>query len=207
MAGCLPSTVHMRRFGLLLAIVGWSFTLANAQGVQGSQGGQGAQGAQDNDAPEGALIQSTELSGLTSGRLSPGLRQEIDALVGKGLNRERVDGLAVRIETELPDRIVAVRAVEQSDGTVRVIFLVARISDDRDLASNINARYTVDRVEISGIADSKVSQDLRDALQDLVGRVWILMKPNGFTIGSTPSFRLHRDRAESLAVAGRKGCG
>ena len=102
--------------------------------------------------PEGAIIGSAEVSGLGVDRLSSELQQDIDALVGEGLSHERVGQLAARIEAELPEFIVAVRSVQRPDGAVRVIFLVARIIDNPDLASNINARYTVDSVKISGIA-------------------------------------------------------
>ncbi len=144
----------MRTLGLLLAIVGVSFAVANAQ---------------DTDAPEGAIIKSAEVSGLAIDRLSSALQRDIDALVGEGLSHERVAQLAAQIEAELPELIVAVRSVQRPDGEARVIFLVARISDNPDLASNINARYTVDSVEISGIPSDDVSQELRDDLQDLVG--------------------------------------
>ena len=102
-------------------------------------------------------------------RLSPGLRQAINALVGNRLNRAQIGELASRLEAEQPEFVVAVRNVLRPDGEVRVIFLVARISDDRDISSNINARYTVDSVEISGIPDTAVSQELRDDMQALVG--------------------------------------
>ena len=144
----------MRILGLLIVIVGVSLPIANAQGT---------------DAPDGARIESAEVSGLAMDRLSPGLRQDIDALVGEGLNREHVGELAARIEAELPELIVAVRHVQRPDGEVQVIFLVARISENPDLAANINARYIVDSVKISGIADAEVSQELRDDMQALVG--------------------------------------
>ena len=51
----------------------------------------------------------------------------------------------------------------------RVIFLVARISDDAGLGSNINARYTVESVEIEGLKEHEISAALRDRLQALVG--------------------------------------
>ena len=137
-----------------MAVVGGSFAVANAQTA---------------DAPEGALIESVEVSGLAMDRLSSELRHDIDALVGAGLNREHVDELAARIEAELPELVVAVRNVQRPFGEVRVIFLVARISANRDLASNINARYTVESVTISGIDDSEVSQELRADMQALVG--------------------------------------
>jgi hypothetical protein len=50
-----------------------------------------------------------------------------------------------------------------------VIFLVARISDDGDLAANINARYTVESVEVNGVPESSISRTLWDRLQALVG--------------------------------------
>lgn len=136
----------MRPLGLLVVIVGLAFPVANAQ---------------EPDAPEGAPIASVEVSGFSVNQLSPGLRQAIDALVRGPLSQARVVELASRIEAEQPELVVAVRSVLRPDGEARVIFLVARISDDRDIASNINARYTVDSVEISGVEDSAVSQELR----------------------------------------------
>ena len=144
----------MRPLGLLVVIVGLAFPVANAQ---------------EPDAPEGAPIASVEVSGFSVNQLSPGLRQAIDALVRGPLSQARVVELASRIEAEQPELVVAVRSVLRPDGEARVIFLVARISDDRDIASNINARYTVDSVEISGVEDSAVSQELRDDMQALVG--------------------------------------
>jgi hypothetical protein len=66
--------------------------------------------------------------------------------------------------------VAAVRAVARPDGRARVIFLAARISDDRDLVSNINARYIVESVAIEGVPETDISQGLRDRLQALVGR-------------------------------------
>ena len=62
------------------------------------------------------------------------------------------------------------RSVARPDDRARVIFLVARISDDGSLVQNINARYTVESVEISGIPEADISRALRDRLQALVGR-------------------------------------
>jgi hypothetical protein len=143
--------------GLLVAVavhLALSFPVAHAQGT---------------DALDGAIIQSAEVSGLAVDQLSPDLRDDIDALVGAPLHRERVDVLATRIEAEHPEFVVAVRPIALPDGESRVIFLVARISDDRDLVSNINARYTVESVEISGVPDTDVSRALREDLQGLVG--------------------------------------
>jgi len=147
--------VDMRTLTLLLVLLGAAPVLAAD--------------AQEADAPEGSLIEAAEVSGLPLDQLSPGLRQDIEALAGTPLNRERVGELAARIEAEQPEFVAAVRSVPRPDGKARVIFLIARISDDRDLVSNINARYTVESVEICGIPETEISQPLRDRLQALVG--------------------------------------
>ena len=126
--------------------------------------------AQEVDAPEGSLIASADVSGLSLDHLSPGLRQDITALAGQRLNRDRLSELAARIEGEQPDMVAAVRSVLRPDGEARVVFLVARISEDGDLASNINARYIVESVEIAGVPETHVSQALRNDLQALVGK-------------------------------------
>ena len=66
--------------------------------------------------------------------------------------------------------MVAVRIVARPGDEARVIFLVARISDDAGLGSNINARYTVESVEIRrppGARDQR--RRCATALQALVG--------------------------------------
>ena len=104
-----------------------------------------------------------------SDQLSPGLRRDIDELAGRPLARPDVTQLARRIEEERPDVVVAVRIVARPGDEARVIFLVARISDDAGLGSNINARYTVESVEIEGLKEHEISAALRDRLQALVG--------------------------------------
>jgi hypothetical protein len=126
--------------------------------------------AQDVEAREGAVIESVDLSGLPRESLSPGLRRELDSLSGEMLSRQRLVEIAARIESEQPDVVVAARSVARPDDRARVIFLVARISDDGSLVQNINTRYTVESVEIQGIPDTDISRSLRDRLQGLVGR-------------------------------------
>jgi hypothetical protein len=116
-----------------------------------------------------ARIEGADLSGLSLDALSPGLQREIDDLAGSQQDDERIDRLARRIEEEHPDVVAAVRTVARPDNQVRVVFLVARISDSSDLASNINSRYTVESIEIDGIPDDEVSGGLRAQLQALVG--------------------------------------
>lgn len=126
--------------------------------------------AQDVEPLDGAIIESVDLSGLRRDSLSPGLRRELETLTGEPLSRQQVSELAARIEGEHPDVVAAVRYVARSDGKARVIFLVARISDDGNLTENINTRYTVESVEIRGVDESEISQSLRDRVRALVGR-------------------------------------
>jgi hypothetical protein len=125
-------------------------------------------GAQETEAPEGTVVKHAEVSGLDFGRLSPGLRQSIEALNGKPLNRKEVSELATRIEQEHPDVVVAFRAIAQG-GESRVVFLVARIDQHPKLEANINSRYVVESVDITGAPDDRVNPELRDDLQKLVG--------------------------------------
>ena len=126
--------------------------------------------AQDAEPPDGAIVESVEFSGLPRDVLSPGLRRDLETLTGEPLSRQRLSELAARIEGERPEFVTAVRTVARPDGQARVIFLVARISDDGNLAENINTRYMVESVEISGLDEEKISQSLRNRVQALVGR-------------------------------------
>jgi len=144
----------MRTLALLVLLLGLPCVAANAQ---------------ESDAPEGAIVDSVEMSGFSPYSLSPGLQKEMDTLVGAPLRRERLNELVSRIEGEQPEMVAAVRSVARPDGKAHVIFLVARISDDTDLSENINARYIVESVDLEGPV-SDISQQLRDDLQKLVGK-------------------------------------
>jgi outer membrane protein assembly factor BamA len=123
--------------------------------------------AQDTDAPEGAVIASVEGQEFDLGRLSPDLKKDIDALVGQPLNRQRLDELAGRVEREHANVAVSARGLAAPDGRARVVFFVANM-DEPD-KWNVNARYTVERVEIEGVPDTRVSQALRDDVHALAG--------------------------------------
>ena len=154
MARRLPRRRDMRTLALLFVLLGLPLVAANAQ---------------EADAPEGAVIDAVEISGFSLYSLSPGLQKDINSLVGSPLNREGLNQLASRIEQEQPEVVAAVRGVSNPDGKARVIFLVARISDDTDLTENINSRYIVETVDVEG-PYNEISQQLRDDLQKLVGR-------------------------------------
>jgi hypothetical protein len=125
--------------------------------------------AQEPEAAEGTIITSAQVTGLDLARLSPGLQEEIGKLAGSALSRERLKQLASRIEAEQPRFVAAVRAIEDPDGEVRVNFVVARIRSDRD-RENINARYTIERVEIRGYEERNLNQALLAEMHALVGQ-------------------------------------
>lgn len=125
---------------------------------------------QDAVVPDGARIGASEVSGIALDQLSPGLRAEIASLAGSTLSQQQLRGLADRIEGEQPGTVAAVRAVAQPAGDVRIVFLVARIDESQTLQANINARYVIERVEITGIDTSTIDARLRDDLQALTGR-------------------------------------
>jgi Omp85 superfamily domain len=143
----------MKKLGLLLALVVLPLTAL----------------AQQIDPPEGATISSAQVSGFDLRRLSPGLQDEIGRLAGGPLNREHLKQLAARIEAEQPRFVAAVRVVSVPDDEVRVVFVVAHMRD-QDRESNVNARYSIESVELRGIEETELSADLRAELQTLVGR-------------------------------------
>ena len=126
--------------------------------------------AQLTDPTDGDAISSAQVSGFDLGRLSPGLQQEIARLEGAPLNRARLDELAARIEAEQPRLVAAVRVFRAPASEVRVVFVVAH-RRDQDRKANVNARYLVERAEISGIDEADLSADLRADLAALAGKV------------------------------------
>ena len=78
MARGLPRRGDMKRLALLVAVLGLLSPVAYAQ---------------ETDAPEGAIVDSVEMSGFSPYSLSPGLQKEMDSLVGAPLSRERLNQL------------------------------------------------------------------------------------------------------------------
>jgi hypothetical protein len=157
--------------------------------------------AQDAVRADAARIESAELSGLSLDDLSSGLRRDIESLAGALHDDERIDRLARRIEEEHPDVVAAVRTLPRPDGQVRLIFLVARISDDSDLVSNINSRYTVESVEIRGIPDHEIGGALRARLEALVGAPLAHDEAERLVEeleAEQPGYRVHRRIARGL---------
>ena len=125
--------------------------------------------AQEIEPADGATISSAHVSGIDLDRLSPGLREDIGKLAGTALDRQRLRDLASRIETEQPRYVAAFRITADRADMARVVFVVGRVRD-ADRQGNVNARYVVDAVEIHGIDEARLDQQLRDDLQALVGK-------------------------------------
>lgn len=119
--------------------------------------------------PEGTIITSAQVTGFDIDRLSPGLRREILGLAGTPLRNERLAALAARIEAERPQYVAAVRTVMDAGGEARVFFVVGR-QDRPDRDDNVNARYIVERADITGLPDAQWTPALRDALSAVVGK-------------------------------------
>ena len=154
MGSLLAVAAGMRTIGLLITLLAVSPQAATDQKLV---------------VPEGTVIASAQVTGFDIERLSPGLRQEIRDLAGTPLKQQRLDELAARLEAERPRYVAAGRAVMDSDGQVRVFFVMGRQSvPERD--DNVNARYIVEQADIIGVPDAELTQALRDDLQALVGK-------------------------------------
>jgi hypothetical protein len=125
--------------------------------------------AQAPDAGPPPVVDAADVLGLPRDQLTPDLQRAIDALAGAPLDRDRVSELLTRIESEIGGTTAAVREVVQPDGRIRITLVVMRAGAD-DEPANVNRRYTVGRVSVDGIDEAVLSQDLRDALQAIVGR-------------------------------------
>jgi hypothetical protein len=125
--------------------------------------------AQEVEPPDGSRIASVQITGIDPDRLSPGLRDDINKLVGTPLSRVQVRELAARIEAEQPRVAVGIRLNSDPAGAANVAFVVGRLRDDQKDA-NVNARYNVESVTIRGLSEDLVSQGLRDDLHALIGQ-------------------------------------
>jgi hypothetical protein len=118
-----------------------------------------------------SFIETIEISGIPEQRLSMGLREELQKLTGQPYDPEIANQFADRIQDELPDHVAASRILPGTQpDRVRLIFAVAQINETNPLGSNINARYTVESVEIEGIPRSQVSDALYADMNKMVGQ-------------------------------------
>jgi hypothetical protein len=126
--------------------------------------------AQETLAADGTRISLASVTGIPFEELTPTLRSDISALAGTPLRRERLQEIAQRIEREKPELFAAIRTEMQPDGSVRVSFVVGKISDNPELLANINARYVVESVSVTPKFASAVPKAVMDELQALKGK-------------------------------------
>ena len=127
-------------------------------------------------------ISKTEIAGASESVLSTDLRDSMQKLVGQRYDPAIVDPVLRRIESELPDYVVATRNIPETDaGLVRLVFVVAPKSPGSATAeSNVNSQYVVESVEVKGITQSLYSSALHDEMQAMVGLMLDNMKVDEF---------------------------
>jgi len=119
--------------------------------------------------PPNATIERVDLSGLDDAKLSSELRADIQRLVGQTYNAQTIEALTQDIQVELPEFIAAATTQPGSQpDRIRVVLLVAKISDDDALKANINSRYIVDAIQLEGMK-VRISDELNAELQMMVG--------------------------------------
>jgi hypothetical protein len=149
----------MRRLVLLLILLLLSRAPISASPQQAQQGIN----------PRG-MVESVELSGVDEDTIGKDLRDAIHRLEGKPFDQNEVDGLVARLQAEQSTITATVRLVEGSDSNrVKVLFVIEKTDAQPGADSNVNSRYTVERVDIQGFDQSKLSQAVRDDIQQLVG--------------------------------------
>src|SRR5215510_4415797 len=123
--------------------------------------------AQQGVNPRG-IVENAEISGVDESEMSREVRDAIAKMVGQPFDQQAADDLVDRIQVEKSEFTATTRLLPGSQpDRVRVVFLLEKIAGDHD--SNVNARYTVERVEIQNYDESKLSQSLRDDIKQMVG--------------------------------------
>jgi hypothetical protein len=116
-------------------------------------------------------ISKIEIAGASEQVLSTDLRDSMQKLVGQRYDPAIVDPILRRIESELPDYVVATRNIPESDiGLVRLVFVMAPKSPgNASNESNVNSQYIVESVEVKGVTQAQYSSGLHDEMQNMVG--------------------------------------
>src|SRR6476620_6066128 len=112
------------------------------------------------------IVDTAEISGIDEDQISQEIRDAVRKLIGQPFDQNAADGLVLRIQAEKPEFTTTARllAGDQPDH-VKVTFLLEKGSGE----DNVNSRYVVERVEIQGFDESKLSQSVRDEIKKLIG--------------------------------------
>jgi outer membrane protein assembly factor BamA len=115
------------------------------------------------------IVESAEISGIDEDELSQDIRDAVHKLTGQPFDQQVADDLVARIQAEKPKFTPTTRLLPgDRPDRVKVVFLLEK-SGEPNTDANINSRYTVERVEVQGFDESKLSQPIRDEMNTLVG--------------------------------------
>ena len=116
------------------------------------------------------VVETAEISGIDENEISDEVRDAVRKLIGKPFDQQSADDVVARIQADKPEFTVTTRllAGDESD-RVQVVFFLEKGGAESGGEGNINSRYTVERVEIEGYEESKLSPPIRNDLKTLVG--------------------------------------
>jgi hypothetical protein len=116
-------------------------------------------------------ISKIEIAGASEQVLSTDLRDSMQKLVGQRYDPATVDPILRRIESELPDYVVATRNMPESDpGLIRLVFVMApKAPGSTSAESNVNSQYIVESVDVKGVTQDQYSSTLHDEMQNMIG--------------------------------------
>ena len=148
-----------RKYLTLITVVLFSYAIAFAEPRQDAAG-VNARG----------VVESAEITGIGEEEISQELREAVHKLIDQRFDQQLADDLVVRIQAEKPEFIATTRLLSGTQpDRVKVTFVVERSNEEPGSESNINSRYTVERVDVQGFDESKLSQTIRDEMKKLIG--------------------------------------
>src|SRR5215813_12878512 len=116
------------------------------------------------------IVESAEISGIDENEISENIREAVRKLAGKPFDQQSADDVVARIQADKPEFTVTTRLLAGDDSDrLRVVFFLEKGGAELGGEGNINSRYTVERVEIEGYEESKLSTPIRNDLKTLVG--------------------------------------
>src|SRR5215471_18061109 len=116
------------------------------------------------------IVEKAEISGIDENDLSDDVRKAVHNLEGKAFDQHLADDLVLQIQAEKPALIATTRLLPGSKSDlVKVVFVVEKSNEEAGGGPNVNSRYTVERVEVQGFDESRLSQTIRGEMQKLVG--------------------------------------
>lgn len=117
------------------------------------------------------VVEAIEISGVPEDEISQAVRGMMQRLVGQKFDQEAANDLVDRIQIELPGHIATTKLAAGSDAEhIKVIFVVEKSDEAPGPQSNINSRYIIEAVQIDGFDEARLSRDIRDDMQKLVGQ-------------------------------------